>query len=403
MKNFKLLLVFLMACFTKTAIAQLHFDGGVLTMTGGSTLSVEGDITRTTGGIASDGSNNKLVWKIGNTTTAKVAPFISATGTYIPVTIQLAAGGSSDGSVELNTYAGSTWNNDTYKPPTVTNVNHNGANNSDKLVDRFWLADLTGYATKPGVASLQFTYQQTEVDAVGNTIVEAALITQRWNNTTNKWDDYFPTSAANAAANTITATNIPAAQMKAWWAGVDGNRVLPVTLVYFKATNRSADVLAEWQTSSEINTKNFELQRGQNANQFDGIATVTAKGNSTTTSDYDYADGNPLVGTSFYRLKIVDKDGSFTYSNVVPITRNAANTIVMYPNPSFDVVNVRVAQDMVTTNALIQIYDTKGRLMKTARVVNTITSIPIAELASGQYLVRIISGETAETFKLIKK
>jgi hypothetical protein len=77
-----------------------------------------------------------------------------------------------------------------------------------------------------------------------------------------------------------------------------------------------------WNTAREINVKDFTIERSNNATHFISIGQVAA----TNAAGYSFADQNPLSGVSYYRLKIMDKDGSFKYSKIVTINTNLLHT-----------------------------------------------------------------------------
>jgi hypothetical protein len=83
---------------------------------------------------------------------------------------------------------------------------------------------------------------------------------------------------------------------------------LPLNLLSFKAINAGKHVQARWGTANEINTKQFIVERSSDGNNFSSIGTVVAK-NSSGNNSYSFNDVDPLKSISYYRLKMVDKDG----------------------------------------------------------------------------------------------
>jgi hypothetical protein len=104
--------------------------------------------------------------------------------------------------------------------------------------------------------------------------------------------------------------------------GVFANQPLPLTLLSFNGIKRFPDVQLQWQTTNEENTSHFEVERKlDNESNFTPAGTVAAKGNSSQTSTYNFLDKDILPkGRRFtYRLKMVDNDGKFTYSNTIQL------------------------------------------------------------------------------------
>ena len=109
---------------------------------------------------------------------------------------------------------------------------------------------------------------------------------------------------------------------------------LPVTLTNFSGNKKDAGIELQWQTNRELSTDRYELERSNNGNDFIKIASVAANGNSTNLLQYNYFDGAPNSLINYYRLKILDKNGDFTYSKIIQVRLNEiAASINVYPNP----------------------------------------------------------------------
>ncbi|MEO6733578.1 MAG: T9SS type A sorting domain-containing protein [Ferruginibacter sp.] len=108
--------------------------------------------------------------------------------------------------------------------------------------------------------------------------------------------------------------------------------ILPLKLLSFTASVCNTQVCLKWGTAEENLTKNFVVQRSADGIVYTSIATVNAFGNGS--HDYAAADIDPLSGIGFYRLQMNDKDGKFTYSNIVSITKVDAGVVSILPNPA---------------------------------------------------------------------
>lgn len=174
-----------------------------------------------------------------------------------------------------------------------------------------------------------------------------------------------------------------------------GNTNLPIELLSFQAVNQPKEVELKWQTSSELNSDFFEVQRSMDGSNFDVIGKVQAAGESETEITYGLVDRNPLKGLSYYRLRQVDLDGSFEYSQVVSVKRETPGTISIYPNPAKNHLMVDLPED-ITTDSEIQIYNTSGQEllnMNWAAKSGKTISIPIGKLVPGTYFIKINNGE----------
>lgn len=111
---------------------------------------------------------------------------------------------------------------------------------------------------------------------------------------------------------------------------------LPIELIYFDAVMNYNKVDLTWSTASELNNSYFEVQRSVNGKSWQAVGIVAGNGTSVNINKYTYSDISPLNGTSYYRLKQVDYDGSETYSKIVRVVNKAKKDYVfsVKPNPS---------------------------------------------------------------------
>lgn len=397
------LFFFLMVLSGSIAHAQLNINNAYINISKGTSLVIKGDkINRSSGGIISETPTSKLIWVIGNNTNSLTVPFINNSLEYVPVTFKLRNGASNDGAISFVTYAGPNWKNSDYLPPLVTNVNHNNTDNSNKLIDRFWLVESNGYTTAPDITTLDLNYTANEISAAGNSIIEANLKAQVWSNAEQGWANYFPTTTTHGSQHYVTISNISHSRL-GWWAVLDGASVLPVSLLSFKAINRPLDVLVNWQTTSEINTHHFEVERSSNGNIFSSIGSLAAAGSSSNLKPYSYIDPAPLAGYSFYRLKSVDINGDKQYSNIAPISRSSVETVTAYPNPTKDFVNVQVPASWLSLQPTIQLFDAGGKLLSSIIISDATTKITLNNYPSGNYILRISAGGTTKNISIIKQ
>jgi Concanavalin A-like lectin/glucanases superfamily/Secretion system C-terminal sorting domain len=176
--------------------------------------------------------------------------------------------------------------------------------------------------------------------------------------------------------------------------------VLPLKLGQFTASKRAGQVELNWETLSEENTDYFEIERSSDGNNWTRIGQVSAKGNSIQKEYYSFKDPMPAVLTSFYRLKMADKDGIYTYSRVITVTAAAELTgLRLFPNPVRETLQVQYAAERSGTVQLM-VTDASGRIVYQSTVtgrpgVNTF-SIPVQTLSPGYYQVAI-QGDNRKT------
>ncbi|MBX2932588.1 MAG: T9SS type A sorting domain-containing protein [Chitinophagaceae bacterium] len=175
---------------------------------------------------------------------------------------------------------------------------------------------------------------------------------------------------------------------------------MPVTLKNFNATLKGNEVLLTWQTTTEENTAHFNIQKSLNGTEFYTIGTLKAKGNSNQLVNYSYTDKiNTESNKHFYKLAIVDKDGTTTYSNIRLINISKKVAINFYPNPAKDYV---VVESKNARN--IQVLDLRGRVLINMPVQNDHNILHIQSLTSGNYILKVTNSKGEETSeKLVVK
>lgn len=180
---------------------------------------------------------------------------------------------------------------------------------------------------------------------------------------------------------------------------------LPVTLINFDGSlNSKNEVNLNWETAQEINTSYFVIERSPNENIFSSIGQVNASGNSSSTRYYSYTDKQPANGTNFYRLKMIDTDEKYAYSNIVAIKMDSKNKFQIFPNPANDILYVQASS--INEIATLQIIDVTGRKLKEEKIHlngNSSFSINIKDLPKGVYTLLLKSKTKQEHQKFVKE
>lgn len=140
--------------------------------------------------------------------------------------------------------------------------------------------------------------------------------------------------------------------------GSIGN-ALPVTLISFHAKMVNDQVQLDWKTSAEKNTSHFVVERSRTGADFQAVTSVDAGGNTQMARNYQAVDRNPLAGTSYYRLKIVDKDETFELSKIISV--QGEETIAKaIPNPG-NGRYIKISAEKESPLTLIGVTDLVGR------------------------------------------
>jgi hypothetical protein len=209
-----------------------------------------------------------------------------------------------------------------------------------------------------------------------------------YSSTTGTWFDFAPINKFNLFIQPTIPTT------------------LPVVLSSFSGNRNGSVNYLFWTTASEVNSKGFELQRSADGTNFTTLDFVNSKainGNSAGTNQYTFTDAKPFAGTSYYRLKQMDKDGQFTLSSIVAVKGVRATNIqlaAVYPNPTTDKLTLSITSPRADKLTLL-LSDITGRIVmnQTYQVVigdNNI-SLAVSNLSKGSYTIRILCSEGCET------
>jgi PQQ-dependent dehydrogenase (s-GDH family) len=190
------------------------------------------------------------------------------------------------------------------------------------------------------------------------------------------------------------------------------NITLPLELITFNGElQNNGAALLKWETENEINTKNFVVERSLNGIDFNAIGTVAAKGNNNTTDVFSYnlvdaAASLQSASLLYYRLKIVDTDGSNKYSNTITIALTKDDgRVIITPNPATDNAKL-IINAAAAGNVQWKLVDNNGRVLKQSSINvqrgNTTTTIDISKLAAGIYHIDIKGAGLDRVVKLQK-
>lgn len=178
---------------------------------------------------------------------------------------------------------------------------------------------------------------------------------------------------------------------------------VPVKLISFDAKRKDNSVNLGWQTASESTNKGFEIERkiegeeGYSAVGF--VPSKSADGNSSDILNYTYSEINIAGDNSYYRLKQMDLDGRYEYSDELMVKGTGAGSrVLVYPNPS-DNGTVNVAFDSFNQKD-IQLTDINGKVQR-KWTGYTSAQLQLKQLRSGIYLLNVT--DKAKNTKLIKK
>lgn len=181
---------------------------------------------------------------------------------------------------------------------------------------------------------------------------------------------------------------------------------LAFSLSSFTAQQQGGNAVLKWNTVTETNNRYFDIEHSTDGVKWTSLGTVAGAGTTTTPHAYGYVDHSPVNGLNYYRLKQVDYDGNYHYSDIRTLLFSSLQSLRIYPNPVNDQLVVILESSKDETSQL-SITDAAGRkILIQAQYLtngsNTITINGLDRIAPGLYLVNITTSTKRHVTKFIK-
>jgi hypothetical protein len=401
---------------------SIAIDGSGNAYITGTTTSINYDITAGAFQTIYEGLNDVFVTKLNSTGTGLIySTYIGGSNTDVGYSIAI------DGSG--NAYiTGYTFSNDyditagafqtTYgggQDVFVTKLNSTGSalmystyiggSNGDRgnaiAIDGFGNAYITGrttstdYDTTPG--AFQTTYGGgaydvfvTKLNSVGTALLYSTYI---GGNNDDRGNAIAIDGSGNAYIVGETSSNDYDTTAGAFQTTRAGGKDVFVTklgtqiplrieLLSFVAEKKEKSVKLDWTTATEFNNDYFELEKSTDAINFQAFAKIKGAGFSNQLVNYSHEDLHPLTGTSYYRLKQVDFDGSFTYSSIRVVHLSTNIKFSIYPNPNQGTFTIQTSK-----GGVFELMDVTGKVINTYTLTNPQQTVN-ENLPAGMYFVR---------------
>lgn len=230
---------------------------------------------------------------------------------------------------------------------------------------------------RSGVSSDGSGSPNTYPNTTAATIIHPATTDIVWNVSQSRWEITFDVTGFSG----FFIKGIPV--------------VLPLKLISFSVVKLNNANHLEWTTTNQVNTKEFKIEWCLDAISWKILNTVNATSNITNT--YSYNQRNEPSGKIFYRLKMLDLDGQFTYSNIIWLNGNNYSGIVVYPNPVKNV--LRINTDNSLLNTKVALMTIEGKLIKQISITSNQQATNVQQLPSGEYLLKFSNGATEKFIK----
>ncbi|MFK7775228.1 MAG: T9SS type A sorting domain-containing protein [Saprospiraceae bacterium] len=185
---------------------------------------------------------------------------------------------------------------------------------------------------------------------------------------------------------------------------LSGDVSLPVELISFHATPLRDAIELYWTTASETNNDGFEIEKSEDGITWKKISFEEGKGTTDLINDYQYSDLNPLVGVNYYRLKQIDFDEKFEYSQIVAtgFFQKKSHTTIS-PNPFKEKVKIELSKSF-TIDTKIYIFNSLGKNMGSLIFEKDKTNqvFDVSNLKNGIYFFQITQSQSSSIHKIIK-
>jgi hypothetical protein len=263
------------------------------------------------------------------------------------------------------------------------------------LVKRFQIADPSGTGLKVTVVA--------NFDVVPQTRTINFQSTGTWYSYLGNGTGSGLNGPTGATANLGSTSQNITLQPGEYHVYLDRQVVLPLHLLSFTAKRASNNIALNWSTSNEVNVKHFEVQRSADGQSFKSIETVKAANSLVGRSLYHFSDRDPAAVNAaeaiYYRLRMVDNDGAFTYSPVAAVSPLLMQTRVsVYPNPVKNG-QLYVVPDKTTSKQItITVEDLTGRryssyTVNTSGFVNGALPVNVQNLSNGAYVLKVVDNK----------
>ena len=225
----------------------------------------------------------------------------------------------------------------------------------------------------------------------------ADLRVARWNGSLWKDEGNSLVTGTNAAG-TITSAGAVTNFSPFTLASATPLNPLPVSLTRFSAAKCNGSVCLSWVAENEQNLSSYEIEKSNDGSSFSSILSLTAA-NTAAQKTYTAKDISPFDGINFYRLKMIDKDGSFKYSMVLKVNKDDIRAVTMLPNLADNFTLLKG----ITGYNVVRIMDLTGKVKLQQNIVSDIKEIDTSFLPAGMYLLQLMGSAKTVTLKLVKQ
>jgi len=180
------------------------------------------------------------------------------------------------------------------------------------------------------------------------------------------------------------------------------NCAAPVTWLYANASSSDQGNIIKWATTSETNNSYFIIESSSDGISYNEIGRVNGQINSSSVASYQFIDNSASNTNTYYRIKQVDLNGNFSYSNLISVSGNTEMLpLIIYPNPAAAGSMITIRLPYVSPDWMIKMYTVKGQIVYSGLSNGNTTEINSGYYAQGVYAVEVTDGQHMYHAKLI--
>jgi len=383
------------------SIAGSIIINGTLTLTSGKLQLGTYDLTiGSSGSISGANSTNYIVTnstggllrQVPNSATNITYPVGTSTS-YNPVVLSQTAGGTTD-NFEVRVFSGVSTSYNASDAATGTAI-------TSDVVKKTWAIS----ESTPGGSNVSITLQWNAADE-GTSFSRSTCYVAHY--TSGAWQSVAAAAASGTGPYTRQLTGVTSFSP---FSVIDNSSPLPVRMLSFSGKPGDAGNELEWITASEVNNKGFEIERrDESSGDFVFIGFVNGHGTTSMVNNYIYNDD--ITESAFYRLKQVDFDGRFEYSQIIYIDRSNVNStfsngnisINIYPNPAVNSVSIEVAEG-ADWELNVKLVDINGKEVNVPVQQKSADgrklTLDVSAVRKGVYFIESVNGQNKLSQKLL--
>lgn len=329
------------------------------------------------------------------------------------------------GSINENTFTFPIGDSDSYAPITISNTDLSSSqytaryysdppplgvgNLSGGLVNlsqgEYWTLEKS---TGSQEVDITLHWENNQFSGIAD---PSTLTVAGYNQSSNLWENFgnggtTGSTSSGTVTNNLASDPPPLGTNYFTFGTTSALNSLPVELISFQAVQNELSTYLMWETSSEYNTSHFSIERSTKDFSFREIGKIYLDGNSNTNSLYSFKDIQPFDGINYYRLKIIDHDGSFEYSNIEVVHFDRTPTNKIFPNPVENNIHIKNL-DSNLEDIVIEIYNQNGQLIHSDEYQLdqgqiTLSTDLVRVNEAGTYFLRIIGNDQIQILKFIR-